>query len=347
MPMKRIALVLILFAACAPAPRTDRRLIEWGWDTPPLQEMVEQLPGAQALAFDGLVLDVATPLDDRGLSWTIYGSRPVDTETLGALAAEYKDFAWGRLTDNFLRLTLYPADVDWFESLGDGWTVIYHNVRQWAQLAHDLGFVGIMLDVEQYGEAHLFDYSRQKYASQMGLDAYARQAYRRGQDLMVALQGGYPGLTVMSTYLVVSNLSQPPERYTLLRPFAECMISAAAETTTLIDGYENAYIYRDEAQFKQAREQILGVRPEYVPASAFPYPIKVGFGLWIDPVCGAGGLPPEGCGFTPQEFKSALTYALDYSDRYVWIYSQNIDWFSGRGIPSVWQDTLAAFRRSE
>jgi hypothetical protein len=313
-------LMLTALAAGCTSLRDSRRLIEWGWDTPKLQQFGAFLAQAQTLPFDGAIVDVESPLDERGLSWTLFGSQPVDQSVLDDLAAQYADLPWGRLTDNFLRLTVHPADLDWFED----WQVINRNAEAWARFARELGFVGIMLDVEQYSEAHLFEYSQQPQADTISFDA--------------------SGITIMFTYALTVDFSAPTERYGLLVPFVEGMISAAAPSTTLIDGYEHSYIYKDEGQFGWGRNRILTVTPRY-GGSVFEHPMRVGFGLWIDPVCGAGGLPPEGCGFTPGEFTTALTGALKHSDRYVWVYSEDINWYTGQGIPPLWLDTLSAFRR--
>jgi hypothetical protein len=345
--MKKLLLclaILTIFTACSspPTQRESRRLIEWGWNTPRLQKIGAVLEQAQTLPFDGVVLDVESPGDERGLAWALFGRQSVDHAALDALVAQYADLPWGRLTDNFLRLTIFPADVGWYED----WQVIYANAEAWAHFARELGMVGIMLDVEQYGEAKLFDYNLQPDTTSLSFEAYAAQAYERGQAYMNALEAGYPGLTVMFTYALTVSLSPAnPQNYGLLVPFVEGMAFASGEGTTLVDGYEHSYIFRQAEHFSHARERIRAVTPQYVALDHFENPLRVGFGLWLDPVCGAGGLPPEGCGFSPAEFTNALTQAFNYSDRYVWLYSQRVNWYTGQGIPPVWWDTLKAFRR--
>jgi hypothetical protein len=346
--MKRLIILLVMMAcACAsPSIRESHRLIEWGWDTPKLQQISAILAQAQTLPFDGLVTDVEMPQGSRDMSWTLISQTRVDQQLLDDLAAQYSNLAWGRLTDNFLRLTMFPnPDLKWFEELDGGWSPVEDNVRQWARLAKLLGFKGIMLDVEQYGEAHLFDYSRQPDAAQIDYETYAAQVYEEGRRFMSAMQAGYPGLTVMSTYFLTGSPSADPTRYTLLRPFMEGMIETTPSFSELVDGYESSYIYKDEGQFNWARDQILTQKPEYLKIEKFDHSVRVGFGLWIDPVCGDGGLPPEGCGFTPTEFKAAVTSAMSASDRYVWIYSEKINWYTGKGIPAVWVDAAGGLRR--
>lgn len=320
-------------------PVAEHKLIEWGWDTPRLQDFAAALPAAQLLAFDGAVIDVKTPLDGRGLSWTLFTNKPTDIDVLDALEHDYGRLNWGRMNNNFLRLTVFPADIDWF---GD-WTYVNSNASAWAYLAGRLGFVGIVLDTEQYEQVALFD--DQAQPNSRSLDDYTKQATQRGREFMDALEAGFHNLTVIYTFaLTVGDKPElVPSRYRLLVPFVEGMAAAADLNTTLVDGYENSYIYKNPADFEQAANRIRSVQPRVVSPTGWRAP-QVGFGLWIDPVCGDGGLPEDGCGFSRAEFRVALEAAIHSSDRYVWIYSQHINWYTGAGIPGVWSETMGNVR---
>jgi hypothetical protein len=128
--------------------RSATRVLEWGWHTPRLQDIPQYIDVAQTLPFDGLILDMATPDNSNGLSWTLFGDQRVDQSLLSGLENELTDLKWGRLTDNFLQVNVAPANVDWF----DDFDAILYNFESIAGLAKRLGFKGIMLDTEQYGE---------------------------------------------------------------------------------------------------------------------------------------------------------------------------------------------------
>lgn len=331
-----LALLLCCSCAVASGPAADAKLIDWGWGTPRLQQMPAYIDAAQATPFDGAVVDVETDLDPRGLSWTVFGNQSLDRDHLATLADEYGDLEWGRYTHNFLRLTVHPADVGWF----DDWQTINDNAEAWATLAHELGFVGVMLDVEQYSDADIFRYPAQTEADTLSFEEYAVQAVARGRAYMDALEAGHPNITVIYTFAL--TVDQPDSdwethTYGLLVPFVEGMVSAADDNTTLVDGHEHSYIYNTEEQFVQAASTITGMEPRYTD---FDAPPQVGFGLWVDVNCGDGGLPPEGCGFSPSGFRQAVDDAKAQSDGYVWIYSQKINWYTRAGIPSAWWDAL-------
>ena len=328
----------IFFEVLLPRPITsysDKHLIEWGWNTPRLQDMEDHIEAAQSTPFDGLIIDVASEYDSRGLSWTLFGNQPVDQQNISNLIDEYVDFDWGRLEHNFLRITLSPANVDWFEDFD----IILTNLETVARLAQKLGFKGVMFDTEQYGDIHIFDY-RQLALSGKSFADYEAQIYQGGQKIMQALNQGYPGLTVLftfglSTTTIASNIGDLENfEYGLLKNFIEGMIAGADDETILIDAFEHAYTYRQRDQFALAYKLI---------SDSGQGRLQAGFGLWLDHnECNEPSLIPTNCatGFTPETFRQAVSFALEYSDTYVWIYSQSVDWYSGEGIPEDWHSTL-------
>jgi hypothetical protein len=221
-------------------PRSEKRVLEWGWNTPVLQDMPIYLEAAQTLPFDGLILDVATPNHPRGLSWTLFGSERVDQSLLDNLSTQFAELSWGRLTDNFLRVNVAPANVDWF----DDFDAILYNFEAVARFAQHLGFKGIVFDTEQYGEMQPFDYRKQDYQQNFSYQRYDAQVYLRGQEIMQTLNKGYPGLTILYTFgLTIGSQPNAPRNlsefnYGLLMPFIEGMIEAANENTTLVDAFE-------------------------------------------------------------------------------------------------------------
>jgi hypothetical protein len=348
-------LLLVSLAAIAiywtnlakPSFNSDKRLLEFGWNTPRLQAVPASIEAAQNTPFDGgLILDIQTPRHQAGLSWTLFGSEWVDSAALDDLSAQFAGFNWGRLTDNFLRVNVTPGDVDWF----DDFDTILYNYEAVAKLAHDLGFAGIMLDTEQYNSGFpVFDYNQQRYRDQYTYDEYEAQVYRRGQDVMQALNRGYPGLTVLYTYgLTIGSQIGPRAamtayHYGLLIPFVEGMIAAADSDTVLVDAFEGSYGYDQEAQFQQAFDLITRHTRDSFARDPERYGevMQAGFGLWIDHDC-PEGLQPAGCpgGFSPVSFRQALELALRFSDRYVWVYSQRVPWYSGESLPTDWQQAI-------
>jgi hypothetical protein len=44
--------------------------------------------------------------------------------------------------------------------------------------------------------------------------------------------------------------------------------------------------------------------------------------------------------FSPSEFRDSVAYALEASDEYVWIYSNNVNWWTGKNLPPDYIDAL-------
>lgn len=349
----RVALALggvyiFLIYPTSASPHSEKRLLAMG--APSLQEMTDVIEAFQQTPFDGLILDIATPNDRRGLAWTVFGDQRVDQAQLDRLVERFSGFNWGRLTDNFLRVNIYPATVDWF----DDFDAIIDNMEAIARLAYQLGFGGIMLDTEQYPGVEIFDYPKQKYKNQYDYAAYDAQVFLRGQEVMRALNRGFPGISVLYTFGLSTGAQFGGGRdllpYTgsgLLTAFIEGMIDAAGETTTLVDAFEASYTYTQEAEFLAAYKLIKDFTRDFYARNPTAYGevTQAGFGLWIDQGCGDAGLTSSMCGFTPESFQSAVELALKYSDRYVWIYSQSINWHTGEGIPPEWQTAIDSFRQ--
>src|SRR5262245_29650898 len=191
--------VLLLVAAPAvagsPAPPVKlKKLIEMGWDEPDPSFMRRHLAQLEATPFDGCVYHLLYTTRGRpAASFTreAWGKRAftaadVDTSVRDLIATRFKRFRW-----NFLRMNVTPADLDWFDDYG----AVVSNARLAAGIARRGRSAGVMIDTEPY-ENELFQYPKQRDASTRSFTAYAAQVRRRGAEVMLALEQGYPGLSV-------------------------------------------------------------------------------------------------------------------------------------------------------
>jgi hypothetical protein len=207
------------------------------------------------------------------------------------------------------------------------------------------------LDTEQYPGVDLFYYPEQDYNERYSFQEYADQVHRRGREVMQVLNRGYPGITILYAYgLAVAPYEDFDELedhpYGLLVPFIEGMAAAADDETTLINGFEQSYTYRRDEQFRSAFEFVRGFSFNNKPTEAQQghLPLQIGFGLWVDHRCDNGDPQTTCLGFTPDEFQQGVQLVLKYSDRYVWVYSQRFNWYTGEGIPPDWREALVQLR---
>ena len=162
---------------------------------------------------------------------------------------------------------------------------------------------------------------------------------------MLAFQEGFPNLTVLVTFghsLVWKQsdggkkpLSACPDG--LLVPFLDGMIEAATGKTRLVDGHEMSYGYRDRALFAKARDAI---KDKAAALAADPHRyqavVSAGFGLWLDydrPRYGWKADQSDSNYFSPERFELSLRAAVEQTDQYVWIYTEQPRWWSKTGGP--------------
>jgi hypothetical protein len=238
------------------------------------------------------------------------------------------------VTENFLRVNATPGNVDWFDDMRP----VMANLRTAARIARAGGARGVLFDVEQY-QGRLFDYARQRDRPSRTWDEYAAQARRRGRDVMEALQDGYPDLVVFLTFghslpFVLSKKGAIPlaeTDYGLLAPFLDGMLDQAKGRTRLVDGYELSYGFEHPLHFDQARRV---VREETLAVvgnrRAYDRRVELAFGLWMDYDWRRRGWNPRdptANHFTAEEWQGSVERALVVSDRYVWIYGEQVRWW--------------------
>jgi hypothetical protein len=342
------------------APRTVKRLIEFGWDEPDTAFLRKHRAAIEQTPFDGCVFHVVSAAKDgkpENFAWLCWGRGAFADDELATAVDDLKATPFRRFTHNFLRFNTAPADLDWF----DDHAAVLANARLAARVAREGRCVGILFDVEEYQGA-LFTYARQRDAATRSWDAYALQARRRGREVMEAFHAGFPGLTVFLTFghslpRSISLRTRKPLAECssgLLAPFLDGMIEAARGDTRLVDGYELSYGYKRKAQFDDAyRLMRSGVLPIVgAPAESYSRVVSAGFGLWMDHQWRTRGWDaddPSKNDFTPEAFEASLRWALERSDEYVWIYTETPRWWSPEGkriqLPDAYDAAIRRARR--
>jgi hypothetical protein len=320
-----------------------RKLIEFGWDEPDTgflrmnQKTVEHMP------FDGCVFHVSASGKTKGtenFTWLCWSKRQFTDAELSAAFEDLRSISWKRFRSNFLRFNVTPADLDWF----DDHEAVLANASLAARLAREGHCQGILLDTEQYERA-LFNYNVQRDTARKSWQDYARQACRRGRELITALQRGYPDLTVLVTFgpsllWKQSNKGTKPLaecRYGLLVPFFDGLIEGVEGKTRIVDGYELSYGYKTREQFSVAYEAIATDAAGLMADPAgYQRVVSPGFGLWLDHDWRKRGWKtdkPEANYFSPDQFQVAVRAALERADEYVWVYTETPRWWTNDGKP--------------
>jgi len=339
-----ICVILNLIIASAPAvaknPYVGKKLIQYGAGTPETAQLREQVRDIEKVPFDGIVISVKSETKRDILGWRTFSTVRFAPEEYEHAITDLKGTKFERLTDNFIQMIAMPGDVDWFDP---EWSAIAHNAACLAKVAKQGGCKGIMLDPEDYVENHLWNYDAlplEKKAAH-SLHEYLARVEERGKEFIRAINKEYPEITIL--FLIGPSCTYENAKkirhdggggmYQMLSAFCDGICEAATPGTTLIDGYEQGYGFRELAQFEKGRKITLELTKDGVSLNpkAYAKHVRAGFPVWADSDSGARGWHPDDFSknyYTPEQLRAVVAYALQTSDKYVWVYQQSFVWWS-------------------
>lgn len=351
-----IALLGFSMPAIAQGSR-DKKIIYYGWGLPDTQYVRDHWREMEAMPLDGLGILVAIDReawqrgvkgDSNQLGRQVMGQRQFRAEDFRESINDLKAARWHSFTDNFLPVALSLSasaeGLNWFDDAR--WHTVENNFRIVAKIAADGRAKGLIFDPEHYGYM-LFSYQSQSKQVDHTYEEYQRMARQRGREVMKAIASEFPDATLLSFYGHTLLLKEFRGRrsfaeadYNLLPAFYDGLLEAMGPRACLYDGFEFSYGYKQRERFLEGYSKIhqSGVSISSVP-DRYRKNVRAAFGLWLD-------RDQQFAYFTPQEFQNALAYALETSDRYVWIYGQSFRFFPPSKIPSSFIESIAAARRA-
>lgn len=330
--------------AGAESPLKAKKVIEWGWDEPDTRFIRENILKMEEMPFDGLVFHV---LGDAGESfvWEMWSPRTFELSQFKNAVSDLDATRFTRFTDRFLRVNVTPGNVDWFDDVA--WRSVITNFKLAARLAKQGGCNGFMFDVEQYND-QLFDYRAQKNFSNKSFAEYTAMVRQRGKEWISAVNAEFPDITIMLTYGYTLAGSAPSRRsvlpYGLLASFLDGVLDGATDATAIIDGWEGAYTYRQKEQFQLAHDAITLMQPAWsAEPDKYQRHVRAGFGIWLDAYWRRIGWHADDLSlnyFMPAQFEASVREALEISDTYVWIYTEQPRWWTEEKLPKAYVDAL-------
>lgn len=331
----------------------EKKLIEYGWDVPTPTFVAEHIADMEQRPFDGLILRVPN-------IGQIFEARKWDrTEVEGEFEALAR-IAWSSFTDNFI--VMYAAStMDWFSDAD--WDCVLHNVGLCAEAAQIGRCVGLCFDPEPYGP-NPWHYPSQVHAAERTFADYEQKVRERGAQFVARIQDFMPA-PVIHTFFQLSYFAaiatEPDagrrsqalarEYYGLLPAFLNGMLDAANPGTAITDGNESSYYYTDPLQYYRAfhtiRQLGLGlVAPEN--RSKYLAQVQCSQALYVDYLFAYWPHATPGRHMTPEErahwFEHNTYWALTTSDRYVWLYSEKMNWWTNENIPPGLPEAVASAR---
>ena len=332
------------------------KLIEYGWDRPTPAFVRDHIREMEQRPMDGVIMGLPDGGGDvfRLESWNPDALAP-QLPILGSIA-------WQTFDSNFL--AMYAASsMDWYGEAD--WGVVLQHAAFLARAAHEGHCKGLMFDPEPYG-ASPWTYSKQPHASEHSFREYEAMVRSRGRAFMQALQQEYPGLDLLTFYSYSSFLrigaaadadtreaALKNDPWGLLPAFLDGMLEAADANSRIIDGQEQAYYAELPSDFAKGdagiRDGALAfVSPEL--QDTYVRHVETAHPVYLDWIFGYFKTSPAGMseGLTDDQraqlFEHHTYYAMKNVDRYVWVYSEKMNWWTGEHVPPGADDALRSAR---
>ena len=359
----------------ATVPRANvqgKKLIRWGAELTQ-KTLASEVPGKveawQDAGYDGLCFNISSHKDGSEPK-ALYEAQmffrwwSLITRTREEFAPDIEAFKsvedWGRLTDNFLLTAVRPLYTqaetdagkercpDWFKD--EDFEIVLANARLAASVAREIGFKGIVFDVEAYGWAakgawsNPWSYPGYKsgwykecgHQEPLPFAEVAAKVRERGTQYAQTLSEAYPNIVLLVAAGLYecawTNCAQTGNRLAesgmgLWPAFVDGVLMGLGEEALLVALSESTYImsqYRDLVTARNmAKEQALVVSS--VPELARRR-ISFAAGLWTDAAYGrTGGFSNTDVSANhrnPEWHEHATANALAASDHYAWHYGE-------------------------
>ena len=332
---------------------TGKKIIEWGFDQPDTAMMRANIARMEQEPFDGVIF-AAFGLDSKkhalDLPRNCWGHTAFTREQFANVVADLKATHFTKFTDNFLRLNVTPGDVDWFDD--DGWGKICQNANLASWICSQAGLKGIMFDTEQYSTKP-FSYNDAPGHNQHSFDAYRDQARKRGREFGAQLTAEKLDPTILLTFTDTIQIlgDTGPLRSAsqgLLPSFIDGLLEGANPRAQFVDANEYAYGAQDRAALTRLQKTTRDAARFSATPRAYSARMSSAFGLWLDKDWPKRGWDPKSVVknyYQPDAFEQVVRTALELTDKYVWIYSEEMNWWTGSRINPLYTQAVENARR--
>ena len=315
-----------------PRYNTNKKLIEYGWNYPDVNFLLNNMNSLGKRPFQGIVFKPYWPEYSPGYPQNIF--YPFDVSESYMQLDKLATIHWANtLTDNFMMFWVAgPTYADWFNDTQ--WAIVDTNVRRISKAVAYAKAKGIFWDTEHY-DNNIWKYDTIHYPNHTLAQVQAK-VWQRGFEFMQALSSYKTDITVLATGLwmfpaweaggEMNNIQNTG--YCLLKSFADGMLDAATGQQKIVDGNEISYYWPNTINW-------------HYPPGAY---LVVSDGLdFVDPALTHQNDTFKQVGqsifysvFKPissiikQRILEHNVYnALLTSDKYVWFYSEeNASWWS-------------------
>jgi hypothetical protein len=333
------------------------KLIEYGWDSPRPDFVRTHIREMERRPFDGVIMR----LDEGG--GDIFHPQAWDAGRLAAQLPVLRDIQWQSFDSNFLAMYA-TSSMDWYDDAD--WGAVAAHAAFMGRAARACRCTGLMFDPEPYGPSP-WTYAEQAHAAERTFDEYRAVVRRRGREFMRALQQEYPGLELLTLHgysyfprggdsagvgkLETVLMNHP---WGLLPAFFDGLLEAADPGTRIIDGTERSYFFERPVDFLRGAATVKrGALPYVAPELRGKYgrQVQAAQAVYLDWIFGryVGSWPSVVHGLRDDQ-RAPLAehhayHALGSVDRYVWVYSEKMNWWTGERLPAGAESAMRSARR--
>ena len=253
--------------------------------------------------------------------------------------------------DNFLLVYLtsgvHSLDVpDWLDPEFDS---VVNNWRVAAEYAKLAGMRGLLFDDEIYYGNSMWTYHRLKYADSTSAEDYYDFVFDRGAEIMRGINEVYPDIHILSlhgpTHAGLAGGRRFINRYEMMRAFFDGLLSECTGNAAIIDGSERTYGLRTAERFEGAANTFRNARKHSRVPEKFDRHGQVAFPVFL----GSTGFSTEDFDsnyYSPEDLTTALSGALEHTDQYVWIYTENVGLWDRPGMNLLPEEYREAMLRA-
>jgi hypothetical protein len=336
-----------------------KKLIEYGWNAPTPDFFRKNIKAMEQRPFDGVMVKLNA------------GKEVFNREAYPDLAftQDRQDLAAtksARLTENFVVMwSGTEKGWDWFNN--NDWAAAEKNVRNFAKTAKAGNFRGIAFDSESYTNSP-WKYSNQPQQQSKTFQEYQQQVRKRGAQFMKAIQTEQPNPQFLTFGLLswmkdVFGAASDPVKlqqrlashsYGLWPAFINGMLDATKPGSIIIDGHEWSYYFFSAAAFEGTQDSIIKgakVLVEPINHKKYDQQVKLGQAVYLDFLI---DLFPKSMKVSPfakttphflspenglRLLEHNVYHSLRTTDRYSWLYNENMDWWKNN-IPKGVEATI-------
>ena len=351
----------------------QKKLIDFGWNSPFTYQLRKDLKKYEKAPFDGVGIKLPKGVGGGNI-FMVKDLLALNEDSLNIEKKLMEGMQPSNvLTHNFV--VIYGgSQMDWFSD--EDWQIAEKQLRYAAQAAVALHCKGLLWDAEPYKPGkNPWKYIEQQSAATISYQQYYEQVKKRGSQFIKILQEEFPGLVLLSLrefsdFQQGSPFSEPMlpvkdinETETKLKtawwglhlPFTLGILEAIENSTTFIDANEEAYYYTSAKEFYAVRNTIKNEGRALVPAALqqkFAANYSIGHAISADYVCGNWAnvitfpfrLSGQAKMLTPKQqamwFEHNAYYALKTADEYAWLYTEPANWWTGENIPKGFEAAL-------